>query len=50
MDQIRAAHETTTDNGHDLQVDNSRQFKDLRLLNDLEMVCVGGGDGGVTWP
>jgi hypothetical protein len=50
MDQIRTAHETSNDQGHDVAADNGRQSKDLRLLSDLEMVCVGGGDGGVTWP
>ena len=50
MDQIRTAHETNNDQANDASVDNPRGFKDLRLLSDLELVCVGGGDGGVTWP
>ena len=50
MDQIRTVQETNNDQANDASVENLRSFKDLRLLSDLEMVCVGGGDGGVTWP
>ena len=50
MDQIRTAHETTLDQTNDVAVESSRGFKDLRTLNDLELVCVGGGDGVVIWP
>lgn len=49
MEQIRTAHETT-DAGHDVAVESTRQNNDLRTLKDLELVCVGGGDGGVRWP
>ena len=50
MEQIRMAQDTTTDQTSDVAVDSSRGFKDLRTLNDLELVCVGGGDGIVIWP
>ena len=50
MDQIRMAHETTTEQTNDTTLEIFRGFKDLRTLSDLEMVCVGGGDGIVVWP
>ena len=50
MEQIRMAQETTLDQANDVTVDSSRGFKDLRTLDDLELVCVGGGDGIVIWP
>ena len=50
MEKIRMAQETTLDQTNDVAVESSRGFKDLQLLSDLEMVLVGGGDGGVGWP
>ena len=50
MDQIRTAHQTTNDQANDVAADSSRIFKDLQTLSDLELLCVGGGDGTVTWP
>jgi hypothetical protein len=50
MEQIRTAHPTTTGEANDVVADSSRFFKDLQTLSDLELLCVGGGDGGVQWP
>lgn len=49
MDQIRTANENTTESAFD-GGETGAGSRELRLLNDLEMVCVGGGDGGVKWP
>ena len=52
MDQIRMARELSTDDVQDVAgVDASRNgIKDLRTLQDLELVWVGGGDHGGVWP
>ena len=50
MDQIRTAHETTLEQANDVAFENSRGVKELRTLNDLELVYVGGGDSIVVWP
>lgn len=49
MDQIRTANENTTEAAAQAG-ETAAHSRELRLLNDLEMVCVGGGDGGVKWP
>lgn len=50
MDQIRTAHETATDHGNDSQAEASCGFKDLKTLNDLQLLYVGGGNGVVIFP
>ena len=50
MEQIRTAHETTTDQANDVAADSSRFFKDVQTLSDLELLYVGGGDGQAGWP
>ena len=52
MDQIRMAHEITNDEAQGpASAELSRNaIKDLRTLNDLELVWVGGGEHGGVWP
>lgn len=47
MDQIKKAGEVAQQDSQDHDLDKSA--KDIRTLNDLEMVLVGGGDCVVCW-
>ena len=47
MDQIKKAGELAQQDSQDLELDKSA--KDVRTLNDLEMVLVGGGDTVICW-
>ena len=50
MDQIRTAHDTTTEQANDAQPDSSCGFKDLKTLNELQLMYVGGGNAVVIFP
>ncbi|HUP30058.1 MAG TPA: hypothetical protein VM122_07795 [Usitatibacter sp.] len=47
MDQIKKAGELAQQDSQDLELDKSA--KEVRTLNDLEMVLVGGGEGVICW-
>jgi hypothetical protein len=52
MDQSRLIGEIANDMSHDYtepQAPSGGRTKEIRVLNDLEMVLAGGGDGIVIW-
>lgn len=50
MEQIRAAHDNATEQPDQAQPDSSCGFKDLKTLNDLQLLYVGGGNAVVIFP
>jgi hypothetical protein len=47
MDQIKKAGELAQQDSQDINLDQAS--KDVRTLNDLEMVLVGGGECVLCW-
>jgi hypothetical protein len=47
MDQIKPAADLSNDQS--VEQDVAAKSNDLRTLSELELVCCGGGEGGVCW-